>query len=864
MRRITWIYLTLCVLLCGCSGAQDDADTMRYGVDDSGAAPNDGQDSSTGPVGDIADVAGVLVINEVVVRASRGGDDWFELLNLSDALVDLSGYVVEDDGGNSYTFPPDTTIVENGYLVVEASVFGFGLGKDDALVLKDVDGLAVDSADWMDGDAPEGSSYGRFPNGTGPFKTLAEPTKGAENIDNGVSGVCDDGTCDSSEDCASCPQDCGACIQIESDAVINEVVASAVDNGPDWIELANTSDADILLEGWSLVDAGENTVVFSADVSLPANGYLLLTRGIDFEFGVGGSDALTLKNASGGIVDSTDWNEGDALSGTSWGRLPDKVGAFQTLDVLTPAAKNTATSEPTCGDGQCNGIEDCDTCETDCGACPVLAPKLVVNEVVATASGGGADWVELANIDATPHDLTGWSIQDAGGSSYIFPDGTFIPASGYLLLTSDLTFSFGLGSEDTVILLDATGKEIDTVDWAAGDAPEGSSWARIPDKTGSFQTTNQPTPDAPNVPSAVSGCGDGTCDDSEDCSTCEADCGSCLAPAEVVINEIVAKAVDGGVDWIEIHNIGTDQADVSGWTVQDDGGNVYALPTPTNILVGGYYLMTQDEFGFGLGKDDSVTLKNSAGTVIDVADWNDGDAPEGSSWARIPNGTGPFVTTPVITPDAANQSGTSSVVCGDTVCDQTEDCGTCATDCGTCTGCPTDLFISEYVEGSASNKAIELFNGTGASVDLGLYEIWTISNGGEWPESTTPLSGTLASGDVFVLCNSGMDPAAIGFCDAVYGANPVNFNGNDAVGLARDNGGTYLLIDQVGDSGPDIGDGWAVGGVAAATKNSTLVRKAASTGLTVWGSSSANDWLVYGQDIFEFLGGHTFSSPDCP
>jgi hypothetical protein len=26
---------------------------------------------------------------------------------------------------------------------------------------------------------------------------------------------------------------------------------------------------------------------------------------------------------------------------------------------------------------------------------------------------------------------------------------------------------------------------------------------------------------------------------------------------------------------------------------------------------------------------------------------------------------------------------------------------------------PTDLFISEYVEGSSNNKAIELYNGTG-------------------------------------------------------------------------------------------------------------------------------------------------------
>ena len=47
------------------------------------------------------------------------------------------------------------------------------------------------------------------------------------------------------------------------------------------------------------------------------------------------------------------------------------------------------------------------------------------------------------------------------------------------------------------------------------------------------------------------------------------------------------------------------------------------------------------------------------------------------------------------------------------------------------TAAPTDLFISEYVEGSSNNKAIELFNGTGAPVDLaaGGYQLQLYFNG---------------------------------------------------------------------------------------------------------------------------------------
>ncbi len=45
----------------------------------------------------------------------------------------------------------------------------------------------------------------------------------------------------------------------------------------------------------------------------------------------------------------------------------------------------------------------------------------------------------------------------------------------------------------------------------------------------------------------------------------------------------------------------------------------------------------------------------------------------------------------------------------------------------------TDLFISEYIEGGSSNKAIEIYNGTGVPVDLSQYSIELYSNGATSP-----------------------------------------------------------------------------------------------------------------------------------
>ena len=68
-------------------------------------------------------------------------------------------------------------------------------------------------------------------------------------------------------------------------------------------------------------------------------------------------------------------------------------------------------------------------------------------------------------------------------------------------------------------------------------------------------------------------------------------------------------------------------------------------------------------------------------------------------------------------------------------------------------GSAADLFISEYVEGSSFNKVIEIYNGTGAPVDLGFKDnvVQIYFNGSTSPGQTIPLSDTVAAGDVFVL-----------------------------------------------------------------------------------------------------------------
>ena len=161
----------------------------------------------------------------------------------------------------------------------------------------------------------------------------------------------------------------------------------------------------------------------------------------------------------------------------------------------------------------------------------------------------------------------------------------------------------------------------------------------------------------------------------------------------------------------------------------------------------------------------------------------------------------------------------------------------------------TDLLISEYVEGSSNNKAIEIYNGTGSSVDLGAetYTLEFYFNGSTTAGTTIALIGTIADGDVFVLADN----------DAVLGITPDQisnssfFNGDDAVVL-KHNG---VIIDVFGQIGTDPGSQWPGGG-----QNDTLRRQATVCS----GDTNPNDafdasveWDIFSQDTFDGLGTHT-------
>lgn len=428
---------------------------------------------------------------------------------------------------------------------------------------------------------------------------------------------------------------------------INEVCSG----GTDWIELYNANSTDMDLSGYHVQDnkGTDEEYTFPAGSSIEAKGYLVLEEGT-FEFGISGDgDAITILDENYAEIDHV---QVPAMEdGYTYSRMEDGASSWETVAGGTKGRSNS---------GELDDIEVPEQPEQPGESeSPVL-----INEVQgATIDGEQTDFIELYNPSDAAVDISGYILQDDKGAEeqYVVPEGTQLEAGAFMAFYKDESFTFGLGgSGDVVTVLDADGNLVDIIEYP--EMEDGSSYARIPDGSDTWETCAAPTPGESN---------EGTTDTPEE---------PAVDYTVLKLNEINCDDKNDVFKFIEIYNTSDSEISLSGvyFTKNDnvEGDEKYVIGEVT-IPAKGFFTMWSDkddefekevEFDFGISADKSLKIElfSPDGTSLDVfknldvngeENWDQDeakyDAKKKGAFAREKDGDGDWYIMKA-TPDASN------------------------------------------------------------------------------------------------------------------------------------------------------------------------------------------------------------------
>ena len=218
----------------------------------------------------------------------------------------------------------------------------------------------------------------------------------------------------------------------------------------------------------------------------------------------------------------------------------------------------------------------------------VLSEILASNRTYPAPDGTYPDMIEVRNLTATPTDISGYMLSDALDSiGYTFPQGTILPAYGYLAVWCDKTCetgeyaAFGVSSKgtDTLFLYNSANVLVDSVAVPRMNA----NMPLIRHDDGSWETGTHATPGFEN---------------SEDGYERWLASAGALDSMEVLISEVMTAndctALDAsGVrsDFVELHNPGKTALDLTGFYLSDDPLDAFKWQIPELTIPGGGYAL---------------------------------------------------------------------------------------------------------------------------------------------------------------------------------------------------------------------------------------------------------------------------------
>lgn len=371
-----------------------------------------------------------LVISEIMyhpadVPGLTNSLEFIEIFNGQDYFEDMSGYRI--DGDVHFMFPQGTILQSGGFLVVARdpaavqTYYGItgvlGPWRFNTNVTATATNITAENLPNTSGTVRlenelgahllivDYDSRGEWPaaaDGAGHSLVLARPSYGEGSVKAWAASENIGGSPGRRESYAASPL---------RSIVINEFLAHTDPPQSDFIELFNTSTQPVDIGGcWLSDDFGTNKFKIPGGTILPGYGIIAWNEAqLGFSLSSDGEEILLVNPARTRVLDVVRF--GGQANGVSRGRYPDGSPGFVELQTPTLGAVNSLP----------------------------LRRDIVINEIMYNPiSGNDADeFVELYNRGAIAVDLSLWSVTD--GVSFTIPNGTVIPANGYLVIAKDRT-----------------------------------------------------------------------------------------------------------------------------------------------------------------------------------------------------------------------------------------------------------------------------------------------------------------------------------------------------------------------------------------------------------------------------------------
>jgi len=415
-----------------------------------------------------AGASAFVVITEIMYHPPKGGSDleFVELFNDSPTTCEVGGW--KFTSGIEFTFPPQTTIAAQDYLVVVADTeairraykitnvigpFRGNLDNAGAIVeLRNAEGGLIDRVDYKD-DAP----WPAGADGTGHSISLVDRlsdnergqswalsneiggTPGRENFPNGSRSP---------------------------SVLINEILCES--SKETWVELHNSTTTTIDLSDSLLSDEANALGKFPIPkgTSLKPGSLAVFTqKQMGFSLSPRGRKIFLSAPQARFVLDAAAYRR--TAPDQSIGRWPDGSNNWYRMTPPTPDAPNTVT----------------------------LTSDIVINEIMyhPFSERDEDEYVELYNRGHSPVDLAGWAFTK--GIEFSFSPRTILPPDSYLVIAKDekrLRAKYGItncvgnykkrlsNSSDRLVLCDALGNVADEVTYY-----DGGRWPNEADGGGS-------------------------------------------------------------------------------------------------------------------------------------------------------------------------------------------------------------------------------------------------------------------------------------------------------------------------------------------------------------------------------------------